>query len=41
VLVEVVCLPVTYAVIRAVKRREPGYGDVGGADRTALTAPDA
>jgi hypothetical protein len=26
VLVEVVCLPVTYAVIGAVKRREPGYG---------------
>ncbi len=25
VLIEVVCLPVTYAVIRAVKRREPGY----------------
>lgn len=25
VLVEVVCLPVTYAVIGAVKRREPGY----------------
>jgi len=33
VLVEVVCLPVTYAVIRAVKRREPGYGDVGLASR--------
>jgi hypothetical protein len=30
VLVEVVCLPVTYAAIRAVKRREPGYGTVGG-----------
>ena len=26
VAVEVVCLPVTYAVIRAVKHREPGYG---------------
>ncbi|MET0694559.1 MAG: queuosine precursor transporter [Propionibacteriaceae bacterium] len=25
VLVEVVCLPVTYAVIRAIKRREPDY----------------
>nr|WP_239579145.1 queuosine precursor transporter [Microlunatus panaciterrae] len=25
VTVEVVCLPITYAVIRAVKRREPGY----------------
>jgi uncharacterized integral membrane protein (TIGR00697 family) len=27
VLVEVVCLPVTYAVIRAIKHREPGYGN--------------
>ena len=26
VLVEVVCLPLTYAAIRAIKRREPGYG---------------
>jgi uncharacterized integral membrane protein (TIGR00697 family) len=25
VLVEVVCLPITYAVIRAIKRREPDY----------------
>ena len=25
VLVEVVFLPITYAVIRAIKRREPGY----------------
>jgi hypothetical protein len=29
VLVEVVCLPVTYAVIRAIKRREPEYGSAG------------
>ncbi len=26
VLVEVVCLPITYAVIGVIKRREPGYG---------------
>jgi uncharacterized integral membrane protein (TIGR00697 family) len=26
VLVEVVCLPLTYVAIRAIKRREPGYG---------------
>jgi len=30
VLVEVVCLPVTYAVIRAIKRREPGHDAVRG-----------
>lgn len=28
VLVEVVCLPITYAVIRAIKRREPDYRPV-------------
>ena len=32
VLVEVVCLPVTYAVIRTIKRHEPGYG-IEHADR--------
>ncbi|HEX8489196.1 MAG TPA: queuosine precursor transporter [Propionibacteriaceae bacterium] len=31
VLVEVVCLPVTYAVIRAIKRREPEYVTARGA----------
>jgi uncharacterized integral membrane protein (TIGR00697 family) len=30
VLVEVVCLPVTYAVIGAIKRHEPGYGISAG-----------
>jgi uncharacterized integral membrane protein (TIGR00697 family) len=30
VLVEVVCLPLTYAVIAAIKRREPGGGVAGG-----------
>lgn len=29
VLVEVACLPATYAVIGAIKRREPGYGGEG------------
>jgi uncharacterized integral membrane protein (TIGR00697 family) len=31
VLIEVVLLPVTYAVIRQVKKREPGYRPTGGA----------
>lgn len=43
VLVETVCLPATYAVIRAVKRHEPGYGP-GGAGvrqlRLVVAAPD-
>jgi uncharacterized integral membrane protein (TIGR00697 family) len=38
VLVEVVCLPVTYAVIKAVKRREPGYGSAGLVERAELNA---
>lgn len=36
VMVEVIMLPVTYAVIRAIKKREPGYAPVG---RTGGSAP--
>jgi uncharacterized integral membrane protein (TIGR00697 family) len=36
VMVEVIMLPVTYAVIRAIKKREPGYAPLG---RTGGSAP--
>jgi uncharacterized integral membrane protein (TIGR00697 family) len=38
VLVEVVCLPVTYAVIRAIKRREPDYRPSGDPNDEPATA---
>jgi uncharacterized integral membrane protein (TIGR00697 family) len=39
--VEVVCLPITYAVIRAIKRREPGYSQPAEPpNRAAVSADD-
>jgi lactoylglutathione lyase len=36
VMVEVIMLPVTYAVIRAIKKREPGYATVPGQSDTPV-----
>ncbi len=36
VMVEVILLPVTYAVIRAIKKREPGYGAAPSQSRTPV-----